>query len=309
MPNIRFPLHRPELRDLLKRGEATIREAMGPPGRRREGDVWSAPARKAERYTCWNRAGWHEPASSRMKRQIIVVFLPGDLMGIKSMLLESQPDTIECLTDAHVRTIDHKRLLELVAQDHAVSVRIMFQLAEDERRLHNWVTALGKGSADERIATLLLDLRGRLHQAGLANGDGFRMPMTQQEIADHLGLTLVHVNRVLRRLRESGIVTVQRGSGQSRRDGAPVATRGAAPRHLRARHAGVRWPRGQPIAQGNPKPTKERQGTELLRWANPPLAPRRTEQPLAAQRRHPTRSGGIDLPPASPVALGEPIGF
>ena len=87
----------------------------------------------------------------------------------------------------------------------------MFQLAEDERRLHNWVAALSKGSADERIATLLLDLHGRLHHAGLANGDAFRMPMTQQEIGDHLGLTLVHVNRVLRRLREAGIVTVQRG--------------------------------------------------------------------------------------------------
>jgi CRP/FNR family transcriptional regulator, anaerobic regulatory protein len=58
---------------------------------------------------------------------------------------------------------------------------------------------------------LLLDLHGRLHHAGLANGDAFRMPMTQQEIGDHLGLTLVHVNRVLRRLREAGIVTVQRG--------------------------------------------------------------------------------------------------
>jgi CRP/FNR family transcriptional regulator, anaerobic regulatory protein len=140
-----------------------------------------------------------------------VVFLPGDLIGIKSMLLERQPDTIECLSDAHVRSIDRRQLRELVAQDHAASLRIMFQLAEDERRLHNWVAALGKGSADERITTLLLDLHGRLHHAGLANGDAFRMPMTQQEIGDHLGLTLVHVNRVLRRLREAGIVTVQRG--------------------------------------------------------------------------------------------------
>src|SRR5215213_10778828 len=127
------------------------------------------------------------------------------------MLLERQPDTIECLTPAYVRTIDRKRLLELVARDHPASVRIMFQLAEDERRLHNWVAALGRGNAEERIATLLLDLRGRLFQAGLANGEGFHMPLTQQEIADHLGLTLVHVNRVLRRLREAGMVTVQGG--------------------------------------------------------------------------------------------------
>ena len=212
MPNIRYPLHRPELRDLLIRGEATLQQAMGLPGLRREGaKLVSTGVESSTVYLL--ESGWvaRTRKTEDDRRQIMMVFLPGDLMGLKSMLLERQPDTIECLTDAHVRTIDHKRLLELVAHDHAVSVRVMFQLAEDERRLHNWVTALGRGHADERIATLLLDLRGRLHQAGMANGGGFQLRMTQQEIADHLGLTLVHVNRVLRRLRESGIVTVQRG--------------------------------------------------------------------------------------------------
>src|SRR3954468_1993293 len=212
MPNIRYPLHRPELRDLLIRGEATLQQAMGTPGLRREGEALVGTGKESSTVYLLEQ-GW--VARTRLiedgRRQIMMVFLPGDLMGIKSMLLEHQPDTIECLTDARVRTIDHKRLLELVAQDHSASVRVMFQLAEDERRLHNWVTALGKGSADKRIATLLLDLRGRLHQAGMANGGGFQLRMTQQEIADHLGLTLVHVNRFLRRLRESGIVTVQRG--------------------------------------------------------------------------------------------------
>jgi CRP-like cAMP-binding protein len=212
MPDIRFPLHRPELRDLLIRGEAAVRQAMRPPVRRRKGEVLINTGEDS-RTVYLLESGW--VARTRIiedgLRQIIAVFLPGDLMGIKSMLIERQPDTIECLTDVQLRTIDHRRLLELVARDHSASVRIMFQLGEDERRLHNWVAALGKGNAEERIATLLLDLRGRLTQAGLANGGGFRMPMTQQEIADHLGLTLVHVNRVLRRLRESGIVTVQHG--------------------------------------------------------------------------------------------------
>jgi CRP/FNR family transcriptional regulator, anaerobic regulatory protein len=212
MPTIRFPLHRPELHDLLIRGEAVIRAAMGSPVRRRKGDVLIDTGQES-RTVYLLESGW--VARTRIiqdgPRQIIFVFLPGDLMGIKSMLLERQPDTIDCLTDVQVRSLDHKRLLELVAQDHSASLRTMFQLAEDERRLHNWIAALGKGNAEERIATLLLDLRGRLTQAGLANGHGFRMPMTQQEIADHLGLTLVHVNRVLRRLREAGIVTVQHG--------------------------------------------------------------------------------------------------
>jgi len=143
------------------------------------------------------------------RRQIIAVFLPGDLMGVKSMLLERQADTIECLTDVSVRAIDYKRLLELSAAHHAVALRIMFQLGEDERRLHNWITALGRGNAEERIATLLLDLRGRLLHAGAIQGVAFHLAMTQQEIADHLGLTIVHVNRVLRRLREAGIFTLK----------------------------------------------------------------------------------------------------
>ena len=207
-----YPLHRPELRRLLLQGETTIREHMGPPVRCREGEMLIRTGEESGTVYLLE-SGW--VARTRVigdgRRQIIVVFLPGDLMGLKSMLLERQPDTIECLTDTYVRTIDQKRLLHLAMQDRAVSVRLMFQLGEDERRLHNWVAALGRGNAEERIATLLLDLRGRLHQAGLVNGDGFRLPMTQEEIADHLGLTLVHINRVLRRLRESGIVSVQRG--------------------------------------------------------------------------------------------------
>src|SRR3954464_3249549 len=165
---------------------------MGPPTRYRADDVLGSTGEDSGSVYLLEQ-GW--VARTRLiedgRRKIIVVFLPGDLMGIKSMLLEHQPDTIECLTDSQVRTIDHQRLLDLVAHDHAASVRIMFQLAEDERRLHNWVAALGSGMAEERIATLLLDLRGRLYQAGSTDGAAFEMPMTQQESADHLGLTIV----------------------------------------------------------------------------------------------------------------------
>jgi CRP-like cAMP-binding protein len=212
MPSSHFPLHRPELRNLLVQGDAAIRTLMSPPVRRRKGEVLINTG-EASGTVYLLESGW--VARTRViedgRRQIIVVFLTGDLMGIRTMLMERQPDTIECLTNAQVRTVDHQRLLELVAQRHAAAMRVMFQLGEDERRLHNWVAALGRGNAEERIATLLLDLRGRLTQAGLAKDHSFRMAMTQQEIADHLGLTLVHVNRVLRRLREAGIVTVQQG--------------------------------------------------------------------------------------------------
>src|SRR5215211_1707994 len=119
MPNIRYPLHRPELRDLLIRGEATLQQAMGPPSLRREGAKLVSTGVES-RTVYLLESGW--VARTRPmedgRRQIMTVFLPGDLMGIRSMLLERQTETIECLTDARVRIIDHKRLIDIAAKNH-----------------------------------------------------------------------------------------------------------------------------------------------------------------------------------------------
>jgi CRP-like cAMP-binding protein len=210
-----YPLHRPELHDLLRRGDDRLRQSMDQPRQYRKGQLLLRTGEASD--TVYRlESGWavryRELPNGR--RQIILVFLPGELMGVKSMLLERQPDTIECLTNIVARTIEQSRLFKLITDDQAVCARVMFQLAEDERQVHNWLAALGRGKADQRIATLLLDLHGRLYRAGLANGEAFNIPLTQEQIADHLGLTLVHVNRVLRRLNEAGIVTVKQGTVQ-----------------------------------------------------------------------------------------------
>jgi CRP/FNR family transcriptional regulator, anaerobic regulatory protein len=84
---------------------------------------------------------------------------------------------------------------------------------EEERRLHSWVTGLGQGTAEERVALLLIDFRGRLVLSGTIPEDSltYSMPLTQSQLADHLGITPVHVNRVLKTYREAGIVTVRDG--------------------------------------------------------------------------------------------------
>jgi CRP/FNR family transcriptional regulator, anaerobic regulatory protein len=88
---------------------------------------------------------------------------------------------------------------------------VMFQLAEDERRLHNWVVGLGRSDAEARIAAMLLDFWWRLRRLGLVPRSSFNFPMTQQQIGDYVGLTVVHTNRILRRFREAQIATVTRG--------------------------------------------------------------------------------------------------
>jgi CRP-like cAMP-binding protein len=84
---------------------------------------------------------------------------------------------------------------------------------EEERRLHSWVVGLGQGSAEERVALLLMDFRGRLITADVLAEDAlvYDMPLTQAELADHLGITAVHVNRVLKEFRNSAIATVRDG--------------------------------------------------------------------------------------------------
>jgi hypothetical protein len=88
----------------------------------------------------------------------------------------------------------------------------MWQLAEDERRLHNQVTMLGRGNAVERIATMLVVLNGRLTKLGIAEAERRQINLRQQDIADYLGLTMVHVNRTLRGLRKQGAILVQSGT-------------------------------------------------------------------------------------------------
>ena len=207
-----YPLHRPELHDLLKQGDARLQKSLDEPRRFRKGHILSRTG-EASDTVFWLEAGWAVRYRELPdgQRQIIQVFLPGALMGVKSMLLERQMDTIESLTETRVRTIEQRHLFTLITDDPGVCARVMFQLAEDERQVHNWLAALGRGRADQRIATLMLDLHGRLHRAGLTNGSAFGVPLTQEQIADHLGLTVVHVNRVLRRLSIAGIATLKNG--------------------------------------------------------------------------------------------------
>jgi CRP-like cAMP-binding protein len=207
-----FPLHRPELLETLRRGDRLLTEAMSQDRKRfRKGDeIIRAGERSDTIYRL--EAGW--VCRSRVlddgRRSIILVFLPGDLFGVKSMLLTEQPDALVAFSNVTALATKHDRLHELFAAEPSVALRVAFQLGEDERRLHNYLIALGRGNAEERIATMLLELHGRLLLAGIAQNGAFQMPLTQQEIGDFTGLTVVHVNRVLRRLRENGLASVGR---------------------------------------------------------------------------------------------------
>jgi CRP/FNR family transcriptional regulator len=135
------------------------------------------------------------------------------LFAVKSMFITRHPDAVVALSPMVLERIHYQVLHDAYVKDGDVASRCIWQVMEEERRLHSWVTGLGQGSADERLAMLLIDFRGRLIASKtIATGSlAYEMPLTQSQIADHLGITAVHVNRVLKGFREAGIVTVRDG--------------------------------------------------------------------------------------------------
>lgn len=198
-------LTRPEIKSLLQRGRAELLGAMSPtPQSFQRGDIL-VQMEEPHEFIYAIESGWMSRSRtiSDGRRQIIVLFLPGEICGIKTIFMTHQPDAIEALTPASTRRIHYKEACDLAAKDFAVAIHLAWQLAQDERHLHNWNVRLGRANGEERLSAFLLELRNRLSALGVSSAAGrYGLPLTQQQIADHIGLTTVHVGRILRRFRE-----------------------------------------------------------------------------------------------------------
>ena len=210
-----FALHRPELLDSLVAGENKISALLNGTAREYRSNHVLIEANTDHPYVYRMVSGW----ACRIRTledgrdQCILIFLPGDLFAVKSMLVARHPDSVRTLCSSKIERIDQRELHSLCVSDADVANRCMWQVIEEERRLHNWVVGLGQGNAEERLAMLFVDFHGRLQSQNLIERDAltFQMPLTQVQLADHVGITAIHVNRVLRVFRENGVLTVRDG--------------------------------------------------------------------------------------------------
>ena len=211
----RFALHRPELGESLDRGEQKILDLLRGSDLRHPANQVLIHANRDHPYVYRLLSGWacRTRALPDGRDQCILIFLPGDLFAVKSMFVECHPDDVRTLSPCVIERIDYRALMEQFRQDVDVANRCMWQVIEEERRLHNWVVSLGQGSADERLAMMLIDFHGRLIGAGVIPPGAlqFDMPLTQSQLSDQLGITAIHVNRVLKGFRENGVVVVRDG--------------------------------------------------------------------------------------------------
>ena len=143
------------------------------------------------------------------RRQILQIFLPGDILGL------TWPFGGAAVALTNVTTTDARPLAAALTQRDAAqsALRLAWERAQVARQqqLLDQVVRLGRLSAYERTAHLLLELLERHRRAGLSDGRRMPWPLTQETLADVLGLSVVHVNRILQQLRRDGMIVLRAG--------------------------------------------------------------------------------------------------
>ena len=143
-------------------------------------------------------------------RQIITFLIPGDLCDPHVFLFKTMDHSIGTITPVRIAALSREGLTKTFATCPRISAALWWSSMQEESMLRERIVSLGRRDARGRIAYLLCELFWRYTAMGLAQGEVFHLPLTQTELGDALGLTPVHVNRVLRDFRECRLIVVER---------------------------------------------------------------------------------------------------
>lgn len=144
-------------------------------------------------------------------RQIVDFQIPGDFLGLRSILFRTSDHNVEPITPVQASEVKQSDLLAAFSKTPRLATAVLWAASRDEAMVVEHLVDLGRRTATERMAHFLLELGARLKLVGMADRSGFACPLSQYLLADALGLSAVHVNRVLRELREEGLLTFQKG--------------------------------------------------------------------------------------------------
>jgi CRP-like cAMP-binding protein len=148
---------------------------------------------------------------SEGQRQITQVHVPGDFADLHSFTLKRLDHSIMTLTPTRVAMVPHEKLTQITERFPYLTRVYWFSTNLDAAIHREWEVSLGRRSAIARCAHILAELRFRLELVGLADSHGYDLPISQIDLSECLGLTSVHVNRSLRRLREEGVAIFRSG--------------------------------------------------------------------------------------------------
>lgn len=162
-------------------------------------------------FTLYSGWAFRYKTLSDGRRQILNFLLPGDLIGLQQEFADGAMHGIEAVTDVTLCEFARDGLLDLFRQFPSLGYDITWLAAREEGMVDDNLLTAGRRNATERVAMLLMHLYGRLERLGLAEGGSVEFPINQQHIADALGLSLVHTNKTLKRLRQLGLHEIRNG--------------------------------------------------------------------------------------------------
>lgn len=143
------------------------------------------------------------------KRQVFNVSLPGDMIGYPACFFEEALYSVTALTKASVCTITFDDMSEMFQSFPRLAMALFWSTAGETAMFGEHLADVGRRSAYERVAHFVLEMATRLEAVGLADHSTFIMPLTQGRIADVVGLSVPHINRMLRRLRDDGLIEMK----------------------------------------------------------------------------------------------------
>jgi CRP-like cAMP-binding protein len=159
-------------------------------------------------HSCLLLEGWAARSKTLEDggRQITALHVPGDFVDLHSFLLHEMDHSVVALTACRIAFVPHENLRR-VLDDYPHLTRLFWLNTLVDAAIHrNWIVAMGRLPAVNRMAQLVCEIYVRLEVVELARNLYFDFPLTQPVIADSLGLSLVHVNRALRNLRTQGLI-------------------------------------------------------------------------------------------------------
>ncbi len=144
-------------------------------------------------------------------QQIVALHLPGDIIGLSALLSGVARHGLSALTRISVAQISDTAILTLIAEQPALGRLLWRDMARDAAISQEWLVSMGRRTALGRTAHLMCELFVRFSAVDAVEKDRCAFPLTQGELADALGLSVVHVNRVLQKLRGDDLIAVQSG--------------------------------------------------------------------------------------------------
>ena len=139
-------------------------------------------------------------------RQIVSLHIPGEALDLQNLFLDVADHSVQTLTRAEVAFVQRADLQRLARERAGVGHAILVSILVDASIFREWVLNVGRRNSKARLAHVLCEFAARLDAQGLTDNYGYELPMSQEQLADALGLTPVHVNRTLKALEAEGLI-------------------------------------------------------------------------------------------------------